>query len=57
MRGVATGLQTLHSSNIVHGALHPHNVFAVNRERGIVGDFDFTKSAVSGAVYHRLCIY
>ncbi|XP_055517074.1 serine/threonine-protein kinase 31-like isoform X8 [Leucoraja erinacea] len=45
MRGVATGLQTLHSSNIVHGALHPHNVFAVNRERGIVGDFDFTKSA------------
>lgn len=57
MRGVATGLQTLHSSNIVHGALHPHNVFAVNRERGIVGDFDFTKSAVSGAVYHCLCIY
>ncbi|XP_032902358.1 serine/threonine-protein kinase 31 isoform X2 [Amblyraja radiata] len=45
MRGVATGLQTLHSSNIVHGALHPHNVFAVNREHGIVGDFDFTKSA------------
>uniref|UniRef100_UPI00398F69C2 serine/threonine-protein kinase 31 isoform X7 n=1 Tax=Pristiophorus japonicus TaxID=55135 RepID=UPI00398F69C2 len=45
MQGVAVGLQTLHNSNIVHGALHPHNVFAVNRERGIVGDFDFTKTA------------
>ncbi|XP_048462416.1 serine/threonine-protein kinase 31 isoform X2 [Rhincodon typus] len=45
MQGVAVGLQTLHNSSIVHGALHPHNVFAVNRERGIVGDFDFTKSA------------
>ncbi|XP_038653318.1 serine/threonine-protein kinase 31-like isoform X1 [Scyliorhinus canicula] len=45
MQGVAVGLQTLHNSNIVHGALHAHNVFAVNRERGIVGDFDFTKTA------------
>ncbi|XP_041040327.1 serine/threonine-protein kinase 31-like isoform X3 [Carcharodon carcharias] len=45
MKGVAVGLQTLHNSNIVHGALHAHNVFAVNRERGIVGDFDFTKTA------------
>ncbi|XP_067908918.1 serine/threonine-protein kinase 31-like [Heterodontus francisci] len=45
MKGVAVGLQTLHNSNIVHGALHPHNVFAINRERGIVGDFDFTKTA------------
>ncbi|XP_078395026.1 serine/threonine-protein kinase 31 isoform X2 [Cetorhinus maximus] len=45
MKGVAVGLQTLHNSNIVHGALHAHNVFAVNREHGIVGDFDFTKTA------------
>uniref|UniRef100_A0A4W3JCT2 Serine/threonine kinase 31 n=1 Tax=Callorhinchus milii TaxID=7868 RepID=A0A4W3JCT2_CALMI len=45
MHGVAVGLQTLHNSNIVHASLHPHNVFAVNRERGIIGDFDFTKTA------------
>ncbi|KFV75390.1 Serine/threonine-protein kinase 31, partial [Dryobates pubescens] len=44
MKGVAQGLQTLHGANIVHGSLHGNNVFAVNREQGIVGDFDFTKS-------------
>ncbi|XP_072880706.1 serine/threonine-protein kinase 31 isoform X1 [Hemitrygon akajei] len=44
MRDVAVGLQTLHGSNIVHGALHPHNVFVINRQCGIVGDFDFTKT-------------
>ncbi|XP_060104631.1 serine/threonine-protein kinase 31 [Heteronotia binoei] len=44
MKGVARGLQTLHTANVVHGSLHEKNVFAVNREQGIVGDFDFTKS-------------
>ncbi|NXF94217.1 STK31 kinase, partial [Eubucco bourcierii] len=44
MKGVAQGLQTLHGADIVHGSLHGSNVFAVNREQGIVGDFDFTKS-------------
>nr|XP_006138428.1 serine/threonine-protein kinase 31 isoform X1 [Pelodiscus sinensis]XP_025034897.1 serine/threonine-protein kinase 31 isoform X1 [Pelodiscus sinensis]XP_025034903.1 serine/threonine-protein kinase 31 isoform X1 [Pelodiscus sinensis] len=44
MKGVAGGLHTLHKANIVHGSLHTNNVFALNRERGIVGDFDFTKS-------------
>lgn len=47
MRGVAHGLHTLHASDIIVGSLHENNVFAVNRERGIVGDFDFTKDAVS----------
>ncbi|XP_042658179.1 serine/threonine-protein kinase 31 isoform X3 [Tyto alba] len=46
MKGVAQGLQTLHGANIVHGSLHGNNVFAVNREQGVVGDFDFTKSEV-----------
>lgn len=46
MQGVAQGLHTLHEADIVHGALHQNNVFAVNRERGVVGDFDFTKSVV-----------
>ncbi|KAM3929218.1 serine/threonine-protein kinase 31 [Leptodactylus fuscus] len=45
MRGVAHGLHTLHASNIIIGSLHENNVFAVNRERGIVGDFDFTRDA------------
>ncbi|XP_051007460.1 serine/threonine-protein kinase 31 [Acomys russatus] len=44
MKGVARGLHTLHSANIIHGSLHQNNVFALNREQGIVGDFDFTKS-------------
>lgn len=46
MKGVARGLHTLHSANIIHGSLHQNNVFALNREQGIVGDFDFTKSEV-----------
>ncbi|KAM7325807.1 hypothetical protein ACRRTK_016060 [Alexandromys fortis] len=44
MKGVARGLYTLHNANIIHGSLHQNNVFALNREQGIVGDFDFTKS-------------
>uniref|UniRef100_A0ABI7XPE1 Protein kinase domain-containing protein n=1 Tax=Felis catus TaxID=9685 RepID=A0ABI7XPE1_FELCA len=44
MRGVAQGLHTLHKADIIHGSLHQNNVFALNREQGIVGDFDFTKS-------------
>ncbi|NXA52542.1 STK31 kinase, partial [Nothocercus julius] len=44
MKGVAKGLNTLHGASIVHGSLHGNNVFAVNRQQGIVGDFDFTKT-------------
>ncbi|KAJ8354465.1 hypothetical protein SKAU_G00220320 [Synaphobranchus kaupii] len=44
MRGVALGLQMLHRFGIVHGSLHPSNVFVLNREQGVVGDFDFTKT-------------
>ncbi|XP_027728265.1 serine/threonine-protein kinase 31-like [Vombatus ursinus] len=44
MKGVAHGLRTLHKADIIHGSLHHNNVFVLNRERGIVGDFDFTKS-------------
>ncbi|XP_048882562.1 serine/threonine kinase 31 [Brienomyrus brachyistius] len=43
MRGVALGLQTLHGSGVIHGSLHPSNVFVLRRERGLLGDFDFTK--------------
>ncbi|KAF7237745.1 Serine/threonine-protein kinase 31 [Varanus komodoensis] len=44
MKGVARGLHTLHRAGIVHGSVHKNNVFALNREQGIVGEFDFTKS-------------
>ncbi|XP_006832273.1 PREDICTED: serine/threonine-protein kinase 31 isoform X2 [Chrysochloris asiatica] len=44
MKGVAQGLHTLHKADIIHGSLHQNNIFALNREQGIVGDFDFTKS-------------
>ncbi|XP_041421906.1 serine/threonine-protein kinase 31 isoform X3 [Xenopus laevis] len=45
MSGVAHGLQILHAAGIIVGALHENNVFAVNREKGIIGDFDFTRDA------------
>ncbi|XP_029444963.1 serine/threonine-protein kinase 31 isoform X3 [Rhinatrema bivittatum] len=45
MKGIACGLQTLHKSDLIHGSVNPNNTFALGRERGIVGDFDFTKTA------------
>ncbi|XP_050986540.1 serine/threonine kinase 31 [Labeo rohita] len=44
MKGVALGLQSLHAASLIHASLHPNNVFAVGREKGIVGDYDFTKA-------------
>ncbi|XP_073532648.1 serine/threonine-protein kinase 31 [Phyllobates terribilis] len=55
MRGVAHGLHTLHASNIIIGSLHENNVFAVNRERGIVGDFDFTRNAEQRSSASSIC--
>ncbi|XP_066210109.1 serine/threonine-protein kinase 31 isoform X1 [Saccopteryx leptura] len=49
MKGVAQGLHTLHKADIIHGSLHQNNVFVLNREQGIVGDFDFTKSVTQRA--------
>ncbi|XP_042658177.1 serine/threonine-protein kinase 31 isoform X1 [Tyto alba] len=56
MKGVAQGLQTLHGANIVHGSLHGNNVFAVNREQGVVGDFDFTKSEEQRAAANTMVV-
>ncbi|XP_043117691.1 serine/threonine-protein kinase 31-like [Puntigrus tetrazona] len=44
MKGVAQGLQNLHAASLTHASLHPNNVFAIGREKGIVGDYDFTKT-------------
>ncbi|XP_055066329.2 serine/threonine-protein kinase 31 [Misgurnus anguillicaudatus] len=44
MRGVALGLQSLHAASVTHASLHPNNVFVTGREKGIVGDYDFTKT-------------
>ncbi|NXR00492.1 STK31 kinase, partial [Sagittarius serpentarius] len=56
MKGVAQGLQTLHGANIVHGSLHGNNVFAVNRNQGVVGDFDFTKSEEQRAAANTMVV-
>ncbi|NXX46295.1 STK31 kinase, partial [Tricholaema leucomelas] len=56
MKGVAQGLQTLHGADIIHGSLHGNNVFAVNREQGIVGDFDFTKSEEQRAAANSMVV-
>ncbi|XP_056375781.1 serine/threonine-protein kinase 31 isoform X2 [Hyla sarda] len=55
MRGVAHGLHTLHASNLIVGSLHENNVFAVNRVRGIVGDFDFTRDAEQRSSATSIC--
>ncbi|XP_063078752.1 mucin-4-like isoform X2 [Engraulis encrasicolus] len=44
MRGVALGLQALHSAHITHAALHPGNIFVTQRQHGIVGDYDVTRT-------------
>ncbi|XP_073702696.1 serine/threonine-protein kinase 31 [Garra rufa] len=44
MKGVALGLQSLHAASLIHASLHPNNVFVIGREKGIVGDYDFTKA-------------
>ncbi|XP_048009659.1 serine/threonine-protein kinase 31-like [Megalobrama amblycephala] len=46
MKGVALGLQSLHAASVTHASLHPNNVFAIGREKGIVGDYDLTKTPV-----------
>ncbi|XP_064023023.1 serine/threonine-protein kinase 31 isoform X2 [Pogoniulus pusillus] len=56
MKGVAQGLQALHGADIVHGSLHGNNVFAVNREQGVVGDFDFTKSEEQRAAANNMVV-
>uniref|UniRef100_A0A3B1IQV6 Serine/threonine kinase 31 n=1 Tax=Astyanax mexicanus TaxID=7994 RepID=A0A3B1IQV6_ASTMX len=50
MRGVLQGLQSLHVAGITHASLNPNNVFVLNREQGIVGDYDFTKTPEQRAV-------
>ncbi|XP_001369351.2 serine/threonine-protein kinase 31 isoform X3 [Monodelphis domestica] len=56
MKGVAHGLHTLHKANIIHGSLHHNNIFVLNRERGIVGDFDFTKSVSQRTAMNSMSI-
>ncbi|XP_062322758.1 serine/threonine kinase 31 isoform X2 [Osmerus eperlanus] len=50
MKGVAQGLESLHAVGITHASLNPSNVFVLNRQQGMVGDFDFTKTPEQRAV-------
>ncbi|XP_046899246.1 serine/threonine kinase 31 [Hypomesus transpacificus] len=50
MKGVAQGLERLHAVGITHASLNPSNVFVLNRQQGMVGDFDFTKTPEQRAV-------
>ncbi|XP_007425777.2 serine/threonine-protein kinase 31 [Python bivittatus] len=56
MKGVAHGLCALHRADIIHGSLHENNIFAMNREQGIVGDFDFTKSESQRALSNSVTL-
>uniref|UniRef100_A0A4W4G298 Protein kinase domain-containing protein n=1 Tax=Electrophorus electricus TaxID=8005 RepID=A0A4W4G298_ELEEL len=61
MRGALLGLQSLHAACITHASLNPSNVFVLNREQGIIGDYDFTKTPEqraldSGMVAGSICL-
>ena len=53
--GVVKGLDALHQNNLVHGAIHPANVFIRPDDgKGILAEYDFTKSLVgTGFYYHE----
>ncbi|XP_073486207.1 serine/threonine-protein kinase 31 [Aquarana catesbeiana] len=55
MSGIAQGMQTLHAANIIIGSLHENNMFVINRERGIIGDLDFTRDAEQRSSATMVC--
>ncbi|XP_028835235.1 serine/threonine-protein kinase 31 [Denticeps clupeoides] len=56
MRGVVLGLEALHTVSVTHGSLHPSNLFVLNREQGILGDYDFTKALELRAVDSQMIV-
>ena len=49
LNGVLHGLHALHEARLVHAALHPNNIFISKDGSGVLADFDFSRSLVSGA--------
>ena len=47
MNGVLRAMRALHDVNLVHGAIHPNNVFVNSSGQSILADYDFSKSLVS----------
>ena len=43
---ILKGLCALHSANIIHGAVHPNNVFIDTNGRALLAEYDFSKSVV-----------
>ena len=44
--GVLRGLRALHEMRLIHGVLHPNNVFLDDNNNTCIADFDFTKTLV-----------
>ena len=44
--GVLKGLRALHDMRLVHGVLHPNNVFLDDNNSACLAEFDFTKTLV-----------
>ena len=44
--GVLQGLHALHEAKLVHGTVHPNNVFVNDGGLGILADYDFSKPEV-----------
>ena len=54
LAGVLEALCALHQVGIIHGAVHPNNIFVDDDGKGILADYDFTKSTVSD-VFNSYC--
>ena len=48
---IVSGLQALHQQGVLHGAIHPENVFVTEENRAILAEYDFFKSPVSCLYY------
>ena len=46
LSGILHGLNTLHDSGLIHGAVHPNNIFVSPDNVGVLAEFDFSKTLV-----------
>ncbi len=47
LKGVLRGIHALHDARLVHGAIHPNNIFISDSGLAILAEYDFTKALVS----------
>ena len=55
--GILKGLRALHDMRLVHGVLHPNNVFLDDNNSACLAEFDFTKTLVRTGLASVLCVF